>query len=127
MIFFFDRNFGRSLPRAMAELGSDVRSLYDEFPVKTDDDVWLAHVGPMNWVVITHDKKFASRQNELQALIDANVRCFVLPAAEEDKWTKARAFAVAWEHIVAVYNSETSPYVWRLTSLKGRWIRVFPF
>ena len=126
MIFFFDRNFGRSIPKALAEVGLDVRSLYDVFPVKTDDEDWLQHVGALNWVVVTHDKKFASRPNELQALVDANVRCFVLPGAEEDKWTKVRAFAEAWEHINAVCTSEIPPYVWRLTSLKGRWVREFP-
>jgi predicted nuclease of predicted toxin-antitoxin system len=81
LIFFVDRSLGRRIiTDALREAGEDVRVHDDHFPQDAKDEVWLAAVGKQGWVVLTKDKNIRYRAVELQALIAANVRAFVLTA-----------------------------------------------
>ena len=44
------------------------------FGPSADDDVWLAHVGDLNWTAFMRDKKVRTRPGERAALIGHRVR-----------------------------------------------------
>lgn len=50
----------------------------DHFPPDAKDADWLPAVGKRGWVVLTKDDRIRYRQHELEALMDAGVRSFVL-------------------------------------------------
>lgn len=125
MTYFFDRNIGRKIPRALALLDLDVVAHDDEFEPETPDDAWLAVVGARGWVVITQDGKIRKRRNELQAIIDHAVACFVLHTAGRTKAETARVFLDALSHIEDIVASERPPYVYRVDQ-RGNVQRFYP-
>ena len=81
LVFFVDRSLGRRIiPGALRDAGEEVRIHDDHFPQDAKDEVWLAEAGKQGWVVLTKDKNIRYRAIELQALVAAKVRAFVLTA-----------------------------------------------
>jgi predicted nuclease of predicted toxin-antitoxin system len=81
LVFFVDRSLGRRIiPGALHDAGEEVRIHDEHFPQDAKDEIWLAEAGKQNWVVLTKDKNIRYRANELQALVAAKVRAFVLTA-----------------------------------------------
>jgi predicted nuclease of predicted toxin-antitoxin system len=70
----------RIIPDALRGAGEDVRVHDDLFPQDAKDEIWLAEAGRHGWIVLTKDKNIRYRAVELQALIAADVRAFVLTA-----------------------------------------------
>jgi predicted nuclease of predicted toxin-antitoxin system len=81
LVFFVDRSLGRKIiPDALRAAGEEVRVHDDFFPQDAKDEVWLAEVGRRGWVVLTKDQHIRYREVEVQALLAAKVRSFVLTA-----------------------------------------------
>jgi len=81
LVFFVDRSLGRKvIPGALRAAGAAVRVHDDFFPQDAKDQVWLAEVGRHGWIVLTKDKHIRYREVEIQALLAANVGCFILTA-----------------------------------------------
>ena len=81
LVFFVDRSLGRKIiPGALRQAGEEVRVHDDYFQQDAKDEVWLADVGKRGWIVLTKDKNIRYRPVELQALLLAKVRAFVLTA-----------------------------------------------
>ena len=81
LVFFVDRSLGRKIiPGALRQAGEDVRIHDDLFPQNTKDSNWLPEVGQHGWVVLTKDKHIRYRAIEINALLTAKVRAFVLTA-----------------------------------------------
>src|SRR6266851_9832119 len=79
IIFFIDRSLGRKvIPGALQKAGERVKAHDDLYPQDTKDPVWLRGVGKQGWVVLTKDKRIRHRNLELEALMNAKVRAFVL-------------------------------------------------
>ena len=96
---------------------------HDEyFPPTTSDYVWLEEVGRRRWIVITHDARTVKRPSERQALINAQVGCFVLDGGSAKRWGKVMILGAAWRKIDAVMNNEAPPYVWQRKQ-SGAWVR----
>jgi predicted nuclease of predicted toxin-antitoxin system len=81
LVFFVDRSLGRRIiPGALRDAGEEVRVHDEHFPQNAKDEVWLAEAGKNQWVVLTKDKNIRYRAIEIQALVAAKVRAFVLAA-----------------------------------------------
>ena len=81
LVFFVDRSLGRRIiPGALRAVGATVELHDDHFPQDAQDQVWLAEAGKRSWAVLTKDKHIRHRTLEIQALITAKVRAFVLAA-----------------------------------------------
>ena len=81
LFFFVDRSLGRKIiPEVLRAAGAEVRVHDEFFPQDAKDEVWLGEVGRRGWVVLTKDKHIRYRQVEIQALLAAKVRAFVLTA-----------------------------------------------
>ena len=114
MNFFFDRNMGRSIPKAFRMLGLPVTYHDQLFHEKTRDDEWLAHVGNEGWIVVSHDTRFLQNESEKRALIDHNVGCFILVGGGLTKWAKAKILVRAWPRIERAVRSEPPPFVYKI-------------
>ena len=75
-IFFIDRCLGTKLADSLRNVGATVEIHQDYFKPDSRDEDWLREVGERNWVVLTKDKKIASRRLELLAVAQGNVRLF---------------------------------------------------
>lgn len=116
MIFFFDRNIGTRIPKALQSLKLPVDIEYHEkhFPMNEPDDRWLPIVGGWDWTVIAQDYKFHLLPNELYALKQYEVGVFYLWGANATRWETVRVFARAYDRIVAAAATTPKPFVYRI-------------
>ena len=62
----------------LREAGLRVQSHHVHFKHNTEDEIWLDIAGEKKWVVFTRDKMIGRRKLQLDALLGAGVRAFVL-------------------------------------------------
>ncbi len=78
LVFFVDESLDSlTVVEALRAAGATVERLTEHFPRGTADEIWLAHAGNKDWVVLTRDKRIRYRQLERRALKEARVRAFV--------------------------------------------------
>jgi hypothetical protein len=131
LTFYFDRNFGRSLPEALALLKLRVvhhhspkarlgmKCSSDSEPLflpRAPDDEWLAFVGQRGWIAFSHDQKFhkPGYEVELAALKQHNVACFYLWGANHKPHEKARCFLRAYEAILETVATVKPPFIYSI-------------
>ena len=122
LTFYFDRNFGTRLPKALAWVKPPVKIEWHQnqrFPQEMPDDEWLEIVGKRGWVVFSHDRKFHSEATEIAAIQQHSVGCFYLPGASESTWRKLSIFVRAFGRIFEITKSQSPPYVYDVR-LNGR-------
>jgi len=112
--FFFDRNIGRAVPKALRLLGLPVAYHDEHFRPDTQDDQWMATVGQAGWTVIGHDKKFHEIRVELQAIQQHQLAVFYLWGANAKRWDKLRLFSKVYDKIVSAIQSERPPFIYRV-------------
>jgi hypothetical protein len=79
LTFYVDECLGRFVADALAADGFDVRPYYEHFAGRRDIE-WLPEVGELRWIVLTKDKNIRRRQLEVDAILNAGVRAFVVTA-----------------------------------------------
>jgi len=87
--YFVDRSLGRKvLVTHLRAHGLQVEAHDDHFAADTTDAEWLGAVGRRGWVVLTKDKAIRRNTLEREALLEANVACFMLGrgASQPTKW-----------------------------------------
>ncbi len=98
-------------------------------PEKTPDTEWLAEAGRNGWTVITEDNRITKNPAEHRALIENEVKCFILPgrAAPTSSWDKVRGFVSMWEKI-QTESLFPGPFIWRFDDevQPVRWEQVYP-
>lgn len=81
IVFFIDRSLGRkAVAEALRRIGEKVEIHDDHLPQDAKDEDWLRYVGARNWVALTQDDRIRFHYHERLALLQANVRTFVLTA-----------------------------------------------
>ena len=85
-----------AIPKALQKLGFCIEP---SLPKGTPDPEWLAYAGNQGCVVITQDARIAQNPIERQALIDNDVKCFILPGSPKNAWDLIRSFVTMWEKI----------------------------
>lgn len=122
LTFFFDRNFGTRLPKALAWVKPPVCIEWHQkqrFPQEMPDDEWLEIVGSRGWVVFSHDRKFHSEATETAAVQQHSIGCFYLPCANEPTWDKLTIFVRVFGRILKIVENQSPPYVYDV-NLKGQ-------
>ena len=77
--FFLDRSLiGKLIPEELRKHGVKVEPHSIWFRHNTPDENWLAVVGEKKWVVLTGDINIGRRPLELDALLTAKVKAFVI-------------------------------------------------
>ena len=128
-----DRALGTgTVAEALRRAGCAVEIHDRHFPEAAKDTEWLPEVGRRRWVVLTKDHHIRTRQNELVALLSANVAAFVLTAADLTGSEMAEAFVRALPKMRRMLTGQPRPFIARI-SLGGsvtlivrgmpRWLR----
>lgn len=115
LTFFFDRNFGTRLPKALGRVRPPVNIEWHQnqrFPQKMPDDEWLKIVGKRGWIVFSHDRKFHREATETAAVRQHSVGCFYLPGANHPTWDKLVIFVRVFGRLIEIVGSQSPPYVY---------------
>jgi len=95
-VFFLDRSPGRDIvAETLRNAGAVVEVHADHFREEAPDDEWLDRVGKKGWLVLTKDKRIRYRSAEFEAVVQANVRLFVLTAGNVTAWELGEIFVKA--------------------------------
>ena len=100
---------------ALRQAGAAVEIHDDHFRQAAPDVEWLRDVGPRGWIVLTRDDQIRHRFHERTALIQAEVRAFVLTRRSLSGRAMAEAFVralPAMRRFVARYQA---PFIARVT------------
>lgn len=120
---YFDECADQETRRALKRMGFCIT------PIQTGvaDTVWLAEAGRKGWTVITADKRIMEVPDERQAVLDNEVRCFILSPQPSGSWETVRAFVTMWEK-VRLESAFPGPAVWKIddTSPISRWEQLVP-
>jgi len=114
--FFTDRGLGyHDVPDALRKAGLLVEAQQDHFNSDCDDPTWLAEVGRRGWVILTKDKSFRSRQNEVAALMRANTAAFFLTSSSTTGPQNAATFIKAIPQMFGLIASVSKPFLAQIT------------
>lgn len=96
---------------ALTSVGAQVVLARARFPEGTRDLDWLPVVGANGWIVLTKDRYIRKRALEIEALVNARVRAFVLTAADLTGPDQAAVFVRALPKIVRICNASKGPLI----------------
>ncbi len=116
MILFIDRSLGKGIGRALRQVKRFPATvlLHDEqFPQRTDDDVWLARVGQEGWIAMGQDYSHHLWEVEKDAIRTHEVGMFYLWGARATQWEQFRVFARAWDAIEDA-SQRQPPFLYRI-------------
>ena len=125
MVFFFDRDVGTSLPRALGllRLPTPIEYHQTHFTIDSPDDEWMSEIGGRGWTLIGHDSRHHLEQSELSAIKQYQMGCFYLWGSEAKRWEKTLCFLRAYERILGVTARTPRPYIFRI-GRTGRLSRI---
>jgi hypothetical protein len=92
-------------------VGATVEIHDDRFEQDIEDEDWLREVGKRNWVVLTKDKKIASRRLELLAVAQGDVRLFAFTDGDVSGVVVAQAFVNALENMQRFIRGNQPPFI----------------
>ena len=111
-VFFLDRSIGKVIvATALREIGAKVVVHDDQFRHNTKDENWLKGIEKKGWIVLTKDKRIRYRPREREALMQAEVRAFVLTAGNIDGTEMAEIFVKALPKIRRFAVKYSPPFI----------------
>ena len=110
-IFFIDRCLGNKLADTLRNVGATVEIHDDHFDPDMKDEDWLREVGERNWVVLTKDKKIASRRLELLGVAQGGVQLFAFVGGDIPGVVVAQAFVNALENMRGFMRGNPAPFI----------------
>lgn len=117
MIFFFDRNLGKRVPREMQASGVNVERHDDHFVQKTPDDVWMSQVSQNDWVVITGEKLGRGTQKSVIFKRDIKkyvLKCFAIYGQSLGAEAKIATLKAVWPRIERLSRIRSAPFLYRV-------------
>jgi hypothetical protein len=118
MTFFFDRDVGICLPKALMILRLPVCYHQQHFAIDSKDDDWMPVVGRNGWILVGHDSKHHLLATELYAIKQYDLGCFYLWGGSATRWQKMICFARAYSHIIAACLTP-KPFLYKVSE-KGK-------
>jgi PIN like domain len=79
------------------------------------DDVWIAQVASLGWLIITRDSRIASKRAELAAVRDSGARMVALSGPETvGTWAQLEMLCCQWRAIERQFE-EPGPFIYSAT------------
>jgi hypothetical protein len=103
------------VPDELAAAGYEVRPWYEHFAGR-DDVEWLPAIGERGWVLLTKDKDIRRRPLEIETILNAGVRAFVLTATELRREEQAAIFVKAMPKIHRICR-RPGPFIYNITRM----------
>ncbi len=116
LVFFIDRCLGNhTVPDALRNVGVNVEIHDDHFPRNAKDVDWLSGVGRNDWVVLTKDTRIRYRENEKAAVVQNDVRMFVIRGGDLSGKEIAEIFVQALPKMKRFLANNDSPFIAKIT------------
>jgi hypothetical protein len=103
------------VPQELAAAGYQVRPWYEHF-AGCEDVEWLPAIGYRGWVLLTKDKDIRRRPLEIEAILNARVRAFVLTATDLRREEQAVIFLRAMPKIRRICG-RPGPFIYNITRM----------
>lgn len=110
--FYVDECLGRGIADVLRAEGHDVCP-FDEFAGVADVS-WLPAIGERRWVLLTKDKNIRKNQLEVDAILNAGVRAFVITAANLHRDAMAQLISRAMRKIYRICH-QRGPFIFNIT------------
>ena len=124
VVFFIDRSLGRkAVAEALRQAGEKVEVHDDHLPQNAKDEEWLRYVGALNWVALTQDDRIRFHYHEHLALLQANVRTFVLTAKGLRGEQNGEIIAKALPAIRRMLSKHPGPFIAKVN--RGAGVTLF--
>jgi hypothetical protein len=117
LTFYFDRCFGRDLPKALRILNPpfNVEDHWSQgFADEEADDEWLHKIGPKKWIVCSHDRKWQRESLAVEAIIQHKIGCFYLYGANSKHFFKVGSLAYNYHKVAKVLGRERRPFIYSI-------------
>jgi hypothetical protein len=112
LIFFTDENLGRQIvPGALRAAGVEVKVYTELFSPGLHDREWLRIACPKRWVILTTDSRISCRRNEMQLLLAAGARTFVLVSSNLPGAEIGVIFVKALPRIKKLCARQPAPFI----------------
>lgn len=95
----------------LRKVGVKVEPHWTRFRHDTEDTEWLAVVGEKKWVVLMGDKAIGRRALELEALLEARVKAFVLTRGGITASEQARILIDALPQMLKMVEETRFPFL----------------
>lgn len=102
---------GKEVAASLRNAGLKVESHATWFRHDTPDEVWLTVVGYFDWIVLKRDKKIGKNVIELDALLDADVKSFVMASGQLKDVENAAIFIRALPKIFETIDANNFPFI----------------
>ena len=113
LILYVDECLGRGIALRLQSEGHDAKP-FDEFAGKRDVD-FLPIIGQREWVLLTKDKRIRKNQLEVEAILNAGIRAFVITATSLNHRQIADLVSNALPKITRICQ-QSGPFVYSITS-----------
>ncbi|RFP61030.1 MAG: hypothetical protein BJG00_005690 [Limnothrix sp. CACIAM 69d] len=110
-IFFIDWCLGKSVAKALREVGAQVEHHGDCFAQNTPDPEWLTVVGDRGWVVLTKDEAIGTNKLELGAIARAEARVFILVSGNLGRQQMAALFVEVLPKLERFSQGNQAPFI----------------
>ena len=102
---------GKQVAASLHEAGLNVETHATWFRHDTPDEIWLTVAGHFGWVVLKRDKKIGKNIIELDALLDAGVKSFVMASGQLKDVENAAIFLRALPKIFQMIDTNDFPFI----------------
>ncbi len=120
LTYFVDECLGRHfVADALRNAGAHVEVHHEHFRSGVPDAEWLPVVGERDWIVLTKDRHIRRRELEIQAIVNARVRAFVLTAADLTGAEQAVSFVRALARMNRIAAASRGPLIGRVSESGG--------
>jgi hypothetical protein len=104
---------GRGIALRLQDEGHDAR-VFDEFASRPDVE-FLPIIGERQWILVTKDKNVRRNQLEVEAILNSDVRAFVVTAANLNHEQIAQLVLKAMPKITRISRRQ-GPFVYNITA-----------
>jgi PIN domain-containing protein len=102
---------GKQVAAVLREAGLNIESHSSWFRHDTPDEIWLTVVGYFDWVVLKRDKNIGRNVIELDALLDAGIKSFVMASGQLRDVDNAMIFIRALPKILNMIDANDFPFI----------------
>ncbi|PHV61429.1 hypothetical protein WEU38_07940 [Cyanobacterium aponinum AL20118] len=109
--YFIDRALGKSVAKALQNLGVKVELHKNHFPSNSPDIEWLPIVSKKGWVVLTKDTNIGRNILEIKAMAYFKAKVFTLVSADLNNAKMIEIFEQTIEKIDNFATTNTAPFI----------------
>lgn len=123
-MIFIDRSVPRAVAQALKLVRDDVIWFEDRFRHDTKDRDWLPEAGANNWRVISRDKNIRYKKDEIRAIKENSVGCFILGEKRDlSRWNLLRIIVSCLDEMELRHQTTDRPCIF-LIDASGAFRRV---